>query len=107
MKTNNDTRRNRLDKLLRSAYAGKMKIPVASQWQQQTMLRIRLLEDLVGPSYALLMERMLWRMAPAVLVLTMVAGTVLASIGIMPEYDLYQAFVFGISPWDLLEIFSI
>ena len=60
----------------------------------------------VQPGFGFSMERLLWRMAPALAVLTVAVGVGVTYVG-LPEYDLYQAFGYGVSLSDFLGIFSI
>ena len=84
---------DRLRQLLRVAYHEKKKLETGNQWQHAAMRRIRILNlQESQPSFGFLLGSLLWRMAPIMVVLNVVAGIVLANFGLIPGYDLFEAF---------------
>ena len=97
----------RLMRMLKVVYFEREHAPIDSQWQDNVMLQIRQLDlDRVQPSFGLLMERFLWRMAPTLAVLTVAVGVGVVSVGVLPEYDLLQALGYRASMFDFLGFFS-
>ena len=102
------TKHEQLMQTLKDAYFEREHAPIGSQWQDDVMRQIRQLDlGRVQPGFGHLMERLLWRMSPALAILTVVVGVGVASVGVLPEYDLFQALGYGASFSDYLGIFSI
>ena len=97
-----------LMRMLREAYFERERTPIGAQWQDHVMRRIRRLDlDRIQPGFGLSMESLLWRMAPALAVLTVAMGVGVTCVGLLPDYDLFQALGYGASLSDFLGFFSI
>ncbi len=108
MKKKRHARDERLIELLQSAYFAKNHRLVDDRWQRSVMQRIRSMEPISRQSSdGLSLERLLWRMAPAVALLVVMVACGLALTGRAPEYDLYQAFGDELALSGFLVILSI
>ena len=102
------TKYEQLMRRLKDAYFEREHAPIGSQWQDDVMRQIRQVDlGRIQPGLGHLMERLLWRMSPALAILTVVVGAGVASVGVLPEYDLFQALGYGTSLSDFLGFFSM
>ena len=98
----------RLTELLRQAYRGKETIEVGTQWQSSVMAVIRQMGPVGStPRFLPTFEHLVWRLAPATSLLTVGLGALLAAMGVVFEYDLFQLFLNAIEESTLAHIFGV
>ena len=105
------TPRDELEKftqILRQAYQGKERLEVGMQWQNRVMIAIRQIGP-VGSARPFMptFEHLVWRLAPATSLLTLVLAALSVAMNVVVEYDLFQLFLNAIEESALAHIFGV
>lgn len=85
-----------LEEILKKAYQQKEKIEVGDQWQKDTMRRVRELGALQPtPSFAVMLEELVWRLAPVTCLLILGLAVLFALVDFTSGYDAFQLLMNG------------
>jgi hypothetical protein len=80
-----------LRKILRRAYEEKEKVEVDNQWQKEVMRRIGELGEIeANPSYLVMFEQLVWRLAPVTCLLILGLTVLLSSVHFLSGYEAIQ-----------------
>ena len=93
-----------LREILRRAHQEKETVEIGDQWQQEVMGRIRNLGPIEAkPSFLLMFEQLVWRLAPVTCLLILGLTLLLSSVSFTPEYEAVQLLMNGTEELTLVQ----
>lgn len=93
-----------LREILRRAHQEKENVETGDQWQQEVMGRIRSLGPIEAkPSFLLMFEQLVWRLAPVTCLLILGLTLLLSSASFTPEYEAVQLLMNGTEELTLVQ----
>ena len=97
-----------LREILRRAQQEKETVEIGDQWQEEVMRRIRNFGPIeVKPSFLLMFERLVWRLAPVTCLLIVGLTLVLSSVNFTPGYDAIQLLMNGTEELTLVQLLEL
>ena len=97
-----------LRQVLRRAYQDREKVEVTDQWQEEVMRRVRNTGPIEAtPSFLLMFERLVWRLAPVICLLILGLTLLLSSVNFAPGDDAVQLLMNGTEEPTLVQFFEL